>query len=140
MKFVVAVLFGLAVSALSMLPASAGENNPGVSVLYTAPLPHLPPDWLEPIQYTCDIVNVSASMRNITISLLDASGIALTDAVGSFALNPGQATGLRIDDPDSSRLLGLHYCKFEVQGSKDDFRATMSFWLSPQGLLIVPAH
>jgi hypothetical protein len=140
MKLVAAALLGLAVAALSVLPVSAGENIPGVSVLFTAPLPHLPPGWLEPIQYTCDIVNVSASIRNVTISLLDANGIAMTDAVGSFALNPGEATGLRIDDPESGHLRGLHYCKFEVQGSKDDFRATMSFWLSPQGLLIVPAH
>lgn len=140
MKLVVAVLFGLILSVLSVLPVSAGENNPGVSVLFTAPLPHLPPGWLEPIQYTCDIVNVSASMRTVTISLLDASGIALTDAVRSFALDPGQATGLRIHDPDSGHLRGLHYCRFEVQGSKDDFRASMSFWLSPQGLVSVPAH
>jgi hypothetical protein len=140
MKFVAAVLLGLTMSVLSVLPASAGDNNPGVSVLFTAPLPNLPPGWLEPIQYTCDIVNLSTAIRNVTISLLDASGIALTDAVGSFALNPGQATGLRIHDPDSSYLRGLHYCKFEVQGSKDDFRAAMSFWLNPQGLVSVPAH
>ena len=137
---VVMLALVLTVFAASSVWAAGGKNPPPTtSTLFTPPLFLFPAGFPESYIYTCDIANVSATVREVTISLLNADGIPVTNGVQVTLLNPGQATNLLVRHTGEVPLTpGLHYCMFYLQGSSEDFRASMSTWAN--GLVIVPAR
>jgi hypothetical protein len=131
----------LAVLAASSVWAAGGKNPPPTtSTLFTPPLYLLPAGFPESRIYTCDIVNVSATVRHVTIVLLDADGLPVPTAIQEVDLSPGQATSLLIRNTGEVAILlpGLHYCKFVVAGDTEDFRANMLTEMG--GFISVPAR
>ncbi len=101
----------IATVMLVLVPAFAASAadifSPAVSVLTATQL------------FQCLIVNVGSGTEFVEIHVFNASGTEIGNL--SRTLGPGEVGGFDI----SFSLLGYAYCKFIVQGSKNNFRASI---------------
>ena len=70
----------------------------------------------------CYLTNISTKTRQVTIRVFNRLGEDVVDPV-SAKLNPGEervATAAASDDPSEAP----RYCKFEVEGSRTDYRGS----------------
>ena len=86
-------------------------------------------------QLECVIANVSDKHRNVTISLLEVGAVVGTS---EELLVPGGVAYLKGDGTcaDPCRF----YCRFEVEGSNHDFRASLCLADPTVGISCLPAE
>jgi hypothetical protein len=102
-------------SAAAMLLAA--EVAQAADTLFTAPLVPEGTSLLD-----CYIVNVSKKTQDVVIQVFNRAGVALESVPASLA--PGEervATVPASADPNEAP----RYCKFELDGKKTDFRASI---------------
>lgn len=90
-------------------------------------------------QIACQIANVSSRARTVRIRVIDNFGNVTLDA-GTQLLGAAQVAKARSVASISSD--GVAYCRFDVQGSRDNFRAAAAIYdVNPDhDTLIIPAQ
>lgn len=113
----------LVLVALLTLPTFAAA-----AVLVTAPVR---PTGDQRIQ--CGIVNTANAPRTVSISWIDEDGGVVT-STGELSLPPGGAFSVY------TSFLIERYCRFEVQGAKDAYRAHMVVFDATTSRIIATAE
>ncbi len=106
---------------LVLVPAVAAH----AAEIFSLGLPATVTQFLE-----CRIINVSGFPQTVTSQGFDSTGAPATGAV-TQTLAPGEAGGFSV----SGTAAGV-YCKFTVEGSTNDFRASIDV-LDSSGSIVV---